>query len=81
MSNDAATIILRPTRRKERLNGIEYRIYEGQTADGAVKLEMLGLFRVADKEQRIRFEMMVCAVDPNDPQPVTLLSGHGLVSP
>lgn len=73
-------IILEPTKRKERLSGIEYRVYRGRTNTG-VALEMLGLFRVGDAEKRAEFERAVCSVGVEDPTPLTLLSEHGLVRP
>lgn len=73
-------IILEPTKRKERVNGVEYRVYRGRTNSG-VTLEMLGLFRIADAEKRAEFERAVCSVGVDDPTPVTLLSEHGLVRP
>jgi hypothetical protein len=72
-------IALRPTRRKEILGGIEYRVFAGRT-NTDIELEMLGLFRIGDPEKRAEFARTVCAVDPGEPPPVTLLSGAGLVN-
>lgn len=76
-------IVLRPTRRKERFNGVEYRVYEGNVpALDGLRVEMLGMFRIygsqADKE---KFERMVASVSPGDPPVVTLLSDQGLSRP
>lgn len=71
-------IALRPTRRKEILNGLEYRVFVGRTNTG-IELEMVGMFRIGDPEKRAEFERTVCAVDPGEPPAVTLLSGAGLV--
>lgn len=73
-------IILEPTARKEIANGIEYRVYVGHT-DTGIKLEMLGLFRIADLEKRAEFARAVCVVAPTDPTPVHLLSERGLIRP
>lgn len=76
----ALRIELQPTKRIERLGGVPYRVYEGRTNTG-IKLEMLGLFRVADPEKRAEFERAVCSIRAEDPPPVQLLSAHGLVAP
>lgn len=76
-------IELRPTRRKETLNGIEYRVFVGRTSTG-IELEMLGLFRVADPEKRQEFVRAVCAVKPNDMPAFHLIGDErslGLVRP
>lgn len=76
-------IVLRPTRRKERFGGIEYRVYEGNVpALDGLKVEMLGMFRIYGKqEDKEKFERMVASVSPGDPPVVTLLSGSGLSNP
>lgn len=73
-------IELEPTKRIEKLHGIDFRVYEGRTNTGVV-LEMLGLFRVSDPLKREEFERAVCAVKADDPPKVHLLSEHGLVRP
>lgn len=74
-------IVLTPTNRKEIVNGIEFRVFTGFAVEGNVPLEMLGLWRIGNAEQAAQFERMVCSVSPGDPQPVTLLSSHGLIKP
>lgn len=73
-------IELVPTKRVEKIGPISYRVYEGRTNTG-VKLEMLGLFRIADPIKREEFERAVCSIRADDPPPVTLLSEYGLVRP
>lgn len=76
------SIVLKPTRRKERLGAIEYRIYQGVVPGLDLRIEMLGLFRVfgslADKE---RFERAVAAVSAGDPPVISLLTETGLSKP
>jgi hypothetical protein len=80
LSEGQFVIALRPTRRKEIVNGVEFRVFVGRTNTG-IDVEMLGLFRVmGDIEKHEEFQRAVCAVDPGDP-PVTLLSGAALVNP
>lgn len=73
-------IMLEPSKRKERLGGIEYRVFVGRTNTG-VELEMLGLFRITDPLKREEFYKAVGAIRIDDPAPVTLLSNEGLISP
>lgn len=73
-------IELKPTKRLEIVNGVQFRVYEGRTNTG-VALEMLGLFRIADVAKREEFTKAVCAVSPGDPQPVRILHDPSLVKP
>lgn len=76
------SIVLKPTRRKEKFNGVEYRIYEGEVPGLGVKLEMLGMFRIfGDSADKERFERAVGAVSAGDPPIVTLLTANGLSAP
>ncbi len=74
------TIQLHPTPRIENLNGIPFRVWSGQSSNGA-EVEMLGLFRIRDPIKRGEFEAAVCAVRVDDPKPVQLLGEHGLIRP
>jgi len=78
LSEGQFVIALRPTRRKEIVNGTEFRVFVGRTNTG-IELEMLGLFRIGDPEKRAEFVNAVCAVDPGEPPPVHLLSSEGLI--
>lgn len=75
------TIVLHPTRRIEKLGGVEHRVYIGRCPEIGIELEMIGHFRIADPEKRERFQQAVCVVDVGDAEPVTLLSDNGLVRP
>lgn len=76
-------IVLKPTRRKERFNGVEYRIYTGSVPGlDNLRLEFLGMFRIfGTPEDKQRFERAVCAVSAGDPPVVTLITDAGLSNP
>lgn len=76
-------IVLKPTRRKEKFNGVEYRIYEGSVPGlDNMRLEFLGMFRIyGTPEDKERFVRAVCAVSAGDPPVITVLSDVGLSNP
>lgn len=65
-------IEIHPTRRKERLGDMEYRVFTGKTSTG-LDIEMLGLFRVMTAGKQEEFYRALCAVDVGDPSPVSLI--------
>lgn len=65
-------IELAPTPDFEVFKGVQFRIYEGVT-DNGIKLQMLGMFRIADVGQRQKFAEEVCRIEHDRPPTITPL--------
>jgi hypothetical protein len=71
-------IKLEPTGQFEIFRGVQFRVFTGVT-DRGIKVQMLGMFRIPDGNDRVRFEKEIGAI-PID-SIGRLLTTEGLIIP
>ena len=71
-------IKLEPTGQFEVFRGVQFRVFTGVT-DRGIKVQMLGMFRIPDANERARFEQEIGAI-PID-SIGRLLTTEGLIIP
>lgn len=71
-------IKLEPTGQFEIFRGVQFRVFTGVT-DRGIKVQMLGMFRIPEANDRARFQQEIGAIPVRGVWP--LLATEGLINP
>ena len=71
-------IKIEPTGQFEIFRGVQFRVFTGVT-DRGIKVQMLGMFRIPDGNDRARFQQEIGAIPVRGVWP--LLATEGLINP